>query len=94
MKYQEIPFTNNEAEHNFEMIVDGKRSFIDYMRKGDKIYLIHTEVPQELEGKGVAPEMVEKALQYIEDQHLKLVPLCAYVQHYLKRNPDWNRIVA
>jgi predicted GNAT family acetyltransferase len=94
MKYHEIPLTNNEAEHNFEMIVDGKRSFIDYMRKGDKIYLIHTEVPQELEGKGVAPEMVEKALQYIEDQHLKLVPLCAYVQHYLKRNPDWNRIVA
>jgi predicted GNAT family acetyltransferase len=94
MKYQEIPLTNNEAEHNFEMIVDGKRSFIDYMRKGDKIYLIHTEVPQELEGKGVAPEMVEKALHYIEDQHLKLVPLCAYVQHYLKRNPDWNRIVA
>ena len=94
MKYQEIPLTNNEAAHNFEMIVDGKRSFIDYMRKGEKIYLIHTEVPQELEGKGIAAEMVERTLQYIEDQHLKLVPLCAYVQHYLKRNPDWNRIVA
>ena len=49
MKYEEIPLVNNEAIHNFELTVEGYRAFIDYKKKDDKIYLIHTEVPVELE---------------------------------------------
>jgi predicted GNAT family acetyltransferase len=94
MKYQEIPLVNNEAIHNFELIVDGKRSFINYKLKDDKIYLIHTEVPVELEGMGVAAALVEKAFNYIEEHHLKIVPLCVYVAAYLKRHPEWNRLLA
>ncbi|PWK75365.1 hypothetical protein LX99_03859 [Mucilaginibacter oryzae] len=94
MKYEDIPLIDNEAIHNFEFTVDGHRAFIDYKRKDDKIYLIHTEVPVELEGKGVASAMVEKAFNYIEEKHLKLIPLCVYVVGYLKRHPEWARILA
>jgi predicted GNAT family acetyltransferase len=94
MKYQDIPLINNEALHNFELIIDGKRSFIDYKQKGDKIYLIHTEVPEELEGMGVAAAIVEKAFNYIEINHLTMVPLCVYIMAFLKRHPEWNRLLA
>ncbi|MFC0518141.1 GNAT family N-acetyltransferase [Mucilaginibacter angelicae] len=94
MKYEEIPLVNNEAIHNFELTVEGHRAFIDYKKKDDKIYLIHTEVPVELEGKGVASAIVEKAFDYIEQNNLKLIPLCVYVASYLKRHPEWNRILA
>jgi predicted GNAT family acetyltransferase len=94
MNYDDIELVNNEAVHNFELVVDGHRSFIDYKIKDNKIYLIHTEVPAELEGRGVAAALVEKALTYIEQKGLKLVPLCAYVQFFLKRHSEWNRIVA
>ncbi|SEP20626.1 GNAT family N-acetyltransferase [Mucilaginibacter sp. OK283] len=94
MKYQDIPLINNEAMHNFELIVDGNRAFIDYKLKGDKIYLIHTEVPVEMEGNGVAAALVEKAFNYIEERHLKIVPLCAYIIAYLKRHPEWKRLLA
>lgn len=94
MKYQDIPLINNEALHNFELIIDGKRAFIDYKQKGDKIYLIHTEVPEELEGMGVAAAIVEKTFNYIESNHLKMVPLCVYVLAFLKRHPEWNRLLA
>jgi len=94
MKYEDIPLNNNEARHNFEMVVEGERAFIDYQLRGDKIYLIHTEVPQALEGKGIASAMVQKAMHYMEDHHLKIVPLCTYVQHFLKRYPEWNKLVA
>lgn len=94
MNYDDIALVNNEAIHNFELVVEGQRAFIDYKLKGDKIYLIHTEVPTELKGKGVAEAIVHKALVYIEENHLKIVPLCVYVGMYLKRHPEWNRLLA
>lgn len=92
--YSDSPLINNESIHNFEMFVDGHRAFIDYQLKGDKIFLIHTEVPVELEGKGVAPAMVEKAFDYIEEHNLKMVPYCSFIKIYLKKHPQWERLVA
>ncbi|OJW18002.1 GNAT family N-acetyltransferase [Mucilaginibacter sp. 44-25] len=94
MKFEDIELVNNEAIHNFELMVDGHRSFIDYQVRGEKIYLIHTEVPEVLQGRGVAEALVEKAFTYIESKGQKVVPLCAYVQIFLKKHPEWNRIVA
>ncbi|WP_448699798.1 GNAT family N-acetyltransferase [Mucilaginibacter sp. AW1-3] len=94
MNYDNTPLIDNEAIHNFEITVEDHRAFIDYLKKDGKIYLVHTEVPAELEGKGVAAALVEKVFRSIEAKHLKIVPLCPYVQHYLKRHPDWQRIVA
>lgn len=92
--YSDAQLINNEAIHNFEMFVDGHRAFIDYQLKHDKMYLMHTEVPVELEGKGVAPAMVEKAFKYIEDHNLKIVPYCSFIKVFLKKHPEWERIVA
>ncbi|PAW94615.1 GNAT family N-acetyltransferase [Mucilaginibacter sp. MD40] len=94
MKFEDIELVNNEAIHNFELMVDGHRSFIDYQVRGEKIYLIHTEVPEALQGRGVAEALVDKAFTYIESKGLKVVPLCAYVQIFLKKHPEWNRVVA
>jgi predicted GNAT family acetyltransferase len=94
MKYEDIPLVNNEAIHNFELTVDGIRSFIDYKKRGENVYLIHSEVPEELEGKGVAAALVEKTFNYLEQHNLKMVPLCAYIQIYLKRHPEWNKLRA
>lgn len=92
--YENLPLTDNKAIHNFEMFVDGIKAFIDYRLKEGKVFLIHTEVPHQLEGKGVAAALVEKTFKYIEENHLKMVPICAYIKAYLKRHPDWERIVA
>jgi predicted GNAT family acetyltransferase len=94
MDYTANQLINNTAIHNFELFVDGQRAFIDYKQKDDKVYLIHTEVPTALEGRGVAAAIVEKTFRYMEEHHLKLVPLCVYVKHYLTVHPEWNRLLA
>jgi predicted GNAT family acetyltransferase len=93
-KFADIPLTDNKEMHNFEFIVDNKRSFIDYVIKHDHVYLIHTEVAPELEGQGVASAMVTKTLEYIEGENRKIVPRCSYVLDYLERHPEWKRLVA
>lgn len=94
MSYNDIAVTDNAAIHHYEMAVDDSIAFIDYRLKGDKIYLVHTEVPEALTGRGIAAILVEKALTDIESRKLQLVPLCVYVQGFLKRHPEWERIVA
>lgn len=91
--YDDVQLINNQAIHNFELFVDGGRSFIDYQQRGEKVFLIHTEVPVDLEGHGVAAALVEKTFKYLEANSLKMVPYCPYIKAFLKRHTEWERIV-
>ena len=89
------PIKNNTHRHQFEMETDGKRSVIVYENVDDEtLALVHTEVDPSLEGQGVGSKLVEGVLQYIEQNNLKIVSLCPFVSVYLKRHPDWNRVVS
>lgn len=91
--YKNLPLIDNAAKGRFEMTVEGHMAIIEYVQKEDVIFLTHTEVPAALEGKGVGAAIVEKALSFIEDNNYKLVPYCPFVVSYLKRHPEWKRIL-
>ena len=78
----------NEAQSRFELEDESVTAFIDYTRSGDTITLVHTEVPEALEGRGVGTRLVRFALAYIKDNGLKVVPRCPFVVRYLKRHPE------
>ena len=92
-EYVKLELVKNEKDNQFEMVVDGHTAIIVFKEYPGKIALIHTEVPPAIEGKGVATAIIEKALNYIEQNNLKLIPLCPVVVAYIKRHPEWNRIV-
>lgn len=86
---------NNTYRHRFEMETDGKLSIVVYENVDDEtLALTHTEVDPSLEGHGVGSKLVEGVLDYIEQHDLKIVPLCPFVDVYLKRHADWNRVVS
>lgn len=91
--YEDLPLNNNEAIHNFELFVNGHRAFIDYQQRGNRFFLLHTEVPHELEGHGVAAALVDKTFKYLEANNFKVVPYCEYVKVYLKRHPEWEQLL-
>lgn len=91
--YKDLPLIDNAAEGRFEMIVDRHMAIIEYTQKGDVVFLTHTEVPAALEGKGAGAAIVEKALHFIEANNYKLVPYCPFVVSYLKRHPEWKRVL-
>jgi predicted GNAT family acetyltransferase len=92
--YGHAQLINNQSNHSFELLINGERSFIDYRQQGDIYQLIHTEVPKDLQGQGIAALLVEKTFQYLEANHFKMIPYCAYIQAYLKKHPDWHRLIA
>ena len=93
MNYDNIPLTVNAEAHDLEMNVDGNIAIIEYELSDGILKLIHTEVPPVLEGKGVGSAIVLKALNFAKENNYKIVPICPFVQAYLKRHPQWNEII-
>ncbi|MBB6368983.1 GNAT family N-acetyltransferase [Chryseobacterium shigense] len=90
-EFENIPLV--KAGKRFEIETDGHFAFIDYREMGQQIALVHTETDPELAGTGAATAVVEKTLAYIEENGKKLLPFCPYVFAYIKRHPEWKRIV-
>ncbi len=79
----------NQEENRFELLVEGSVAKIDF-KEGSKgqLYLVHTEVPGVLEGKGIGHKLVRESLEWVEKNGIKIVPLCPFVRAYLKENLD------
>lgn len=92
-EYLTTPLIKNTDKSCFELATGDFTTFIEFKEHGKKIWLIHTEAPEELKGKGSATAIIEKTLTYIEENGYKLIPLCPFVAAYLKRHPEWTRVV-
>ncbi|NBL64786.1 N-acetyltransferase [Flavobacterium sp. NST-5] len=94
-KFPETQLLQNEEKKRFELKMDNHISFIEYIVNNENImFLTHTEVPTELEGKGVGSSLVVKTLEFLKENNYKLAPLCPFVAAYVKRHPEWKSILA
>lgn len=84
---------DNTERKQFELDIDGYTARIEYIIMAKKIFLTHTEVPAELEGKGIGSIIVKLTLEEIEKRGLKLIPLCPFTAKYITKHPEWKRIL-
>lgn len=61
---------------------------------GAKVWsLTHTEVPPELEGRGLGTESVRAALAHVRAIGATVMPLCPFVVAHLERHPEEADVV-
>jgi predicted GNAT family acetyltransferase len=80
--------TDNRAQSRFEFQADGHRAELLYRRNGNRLVLIHTEVPEQLEGRGIGGALVTAAIDRAVAEGMTLVPLCPFARGWLERYPD------
>ena len=91
----ETAVRDNRQEHRFEMALGEGMAFIRYTEAGEGVLaLTHTEVPEEVEGRGVGGRLVKGALDIVRAEGLKIVPACAFVAAYVRRHPEYQSLVA
>ncbi|MFC3160937.1 hypothetical protein SAMN05443633_10122 [Chryseobacterium arachidis] len=90
-EFENIPLINTGSR--FEIEFKGHSAFIDYREMGSQIALNHTETDLLISGTGAAAAVVEKTLRYIEEHKKKALPFCPYVAAFIKKNPEWKRVV-
>lgn len=85
---------DDETARKFYATVDGHEAVLEYAKVGDVYDLMHTFVPEELRGHGVAEQLVHGALDQIRQKGARFVPSCPFIQTFLKRFPEYKDGVA
>ena len=89
----QLVVTDNEAESQFEIRVDGHVAVLQYIRSGTRVVYVHTGVPPELEGHGIAGALAKHGLDDARSRGLKVAPRCPYVAAYIARHPEYADLV-
>ena len=84
---------DNTEAGQFEIRADGQLALLVYSISGDIMRLIHTEVPQGLQGRGYANQLVHAALEHAKREKLLVEPRCSFVRAYLDRHPEYASLV-
>jgi predicted GNAT family acetyltransferase len=79
---------DNTDASRFELRTDGWLAELIYRIRGDRLVLVHTEVPVELEGRGIGGRLVTAAVDRAAREKLTLVPLCPFARGWLERHPE------
>jgi predicted GNAT family acetyltransferase len=75
-------------ERRFVAVKDGAVAELVYRIEGGRLVVVHTGVPEELEGHGLGGRLVRGALDKAQRQQLTLVPLCPFARRWLREHPD------
>ncbi|MDQ6680993.1 MAG: N-acetyltransferase [Pseudomonadota bacterium] len=82
------PIQHQPEQGVFETRIDGARGLIAYRLEGQVMVLTHTEVAAELEGRGIAGDLVRAALDHARSNGLTVDPQCDYARSYMQRHPE------
>jgi predicted GNAT family acetyltransferase len=78
-----------QEQNKFVIALDGDPAFLEYeMGTDSTLMVMHTEVPEAHNGKGYAAQLARQVMAYAQENNLKVMPYCAYMAVFLKRNKE------
>jgi uncharacterized protein len=92
MKYT---IEHNKTQLRFETNVDQSLCVIDYELQATThtVALTHVIVPSAVEGRGIAGQLTQAALDWARAESYRVNPVCPYVQTWLRRHPEYMDLV-
>lgn len=94
MTEQDGGVVDNTKEGRFELDTDMGTAVLSYDRRDGILYLLHTDVPQEAQGRGIGSRLVQQVLDQARAQGVKIAPWCPFVRAYIDRHPEYRDLVA
>jgi glutathione S-transferase len=86
--------TENVAEHRFERPIHDTAIAAAYYRDADgNLVFIHTEVPTEFSGQGIATELARGTFELLRQSGRKAVLKCPFMAHFYNKHPEYGDVV-
>ncbi len=85
---------DNKAAQRFELDVESGVAFVSYRTMpGGDLYLLHTETPAALRGRGIATGLARGVLEIIRARGQKIRVGCEFLIDFMRRNPEFNDLL-
>ena len=89
-----LAISDAPVHQRYEAHLDGQLAgVLEYVIKGGRIALVHTEVAASYEGRGIGAGLARFALDEARRRGLKVIASCPYVRRYLMKHPEDHDIV-
>jgi predicted GNAT family acetyltransferase len=80
--------------HRYELSVDGKVvGFTEYRERPGLIAFVHTEVDEQMQGRGLADKLIRFALEDARERDLAVLPFCPFVRGFIERHREFETLV-
>ena len=76
------------AERRFVLEQAGTVAELVYRSEPGRLVLVHTEVPDQLGGRGIGGRLVRAAVDRAAADHLTVVPWCPFARRWQSGHPD------
>lgn len=77
-----------QVPERIERTVGDLVAFLTYRVDGDRLVILHTEVPDALGGHGLGGELVTEAVELARSRGLRIVPRCPFARRWLSEHRD------
>jgi hypothetical protein len=88
------PIEHDAAAGQFTATVDGQVCLLQYRLKSGVMKVVHTEVPPDLAGHGIAGDLMRAALELALRNGWRVFPACSYAVAFLERHPEYADLLA
>lgn len=85
----------NDDENRYEIFVDDELAgFTDAQPHGDLVRFPHTQVDSRFQGRGLATQLIQGALDDVRARGLRVHATCPFVVDFLAEHPDYQDLEA
>jgi len=87
----ELTVVRRPDERRYELLLAGEHvgELVYRERGGDVVAFLHTEVDPNVQRRGLGTALVVGALDDARDRGQRVVPICPFVDAYIRRHPDY-----
>lgn len=94
MSAAQITVADSGDRERYEIRVDGRLAgFVKYRLQPSSIELVHTEINDEFEGRGLGSRLISFALDNARERGLAVLPICPFVNDYIQRHHQYVDLV-
>jgi len=83
----------NREQNRFELALDGGTALVAYRLDGNRVVLIHTEVPEQFAGQGVGSRLAKGVFELIRSSGRKAVVRCEFLKGWIAKHREYDDII-